>query len=122
MNFQEQELKRQVLVLVEIIIVIQYKNTMEQVGQQEEIILFRQELLQEQELKLQLCLQVEIKFHKTAEEYNGTSWTAGGNLATGRGYLAGAGTQTTALAIGGKILQQEQQKNTMELLGQRVEI
>jgi hypothetical protein len=36
------------------------------------------------------------------EEYDGASWTAGGNLNIARGYLAGAGTQTSGLAFGGK--------------------
>jgi hypothetical protein len=35
------------------------------------------------------------------EEYDGASWTAGGNLNTARGSLGGAGTQTSALAFGG---------------------
>jgi len=35
------------------------------------------------------------------EEYNGTSWSAGGALITGRQSLAGTGTQTAALAVGG---------------------
>ena len=35
------------------------------------------------------------------EEYNGTSWSAGGALITGRYYLAGAGTQNAGLAFGG---------------------
>jgi hypothetical protein len=37
----------------------------------------------------------------TTEEYNGTIWTAGGNLNTARATLAGCGTQTAALAFGG---------------------
>ena len=37
------------------------------------------------------------------EEYNGTSWVAGGSLNTGRHSLAGAGIQTAALAFGGTI-------------------
>ena len=37
------------------------------------------------------------------EEYNGTSWSSGGALATGRMSLAGTGTQTAALAVGGGI-------------------
>ena len=37
------------------------------------------------------------------EEYNGTSWSAGGALSTARYYLAGAGTQNAALAFGGDI-------------------
>jgi hypothetical protein len=37
------------------------------------------------------------------EEYDGTSWTAGGSLNTARIYLAGCGTQTAALAFGGQI-------------------
>jgi hypothetical protein len=35
------------------------------------------------------------------EEYDGTSWTAGGNLNTARKNLGGAGTQTLGLAFGG---------------------
>jgi hypothetical protein len=35
------------------------------------------------------------------EEYNGTSWTNGGNLATARNNLGGAGTQTSGLGFGG---------------------
>jgi hypothetical protein len=35
------------------------------------------------------------------EEYDGTSWTAGGALSTARYYLAGAGTQNAGLAFGG---------------------
>jgi len=37
------------------------------------------------------------------EEYDGTSWTSGGTMATARGSLAGCGTQTSALAFGGFI-------------------
>jgi hypothetical protein len=35
------------------------------------------------------------------EEYDGTSWTAGGNLGTARRGLASAGTQTVAAGFGG---------------------
>ena len=35
------------------------------------------------------------------EEYDGSAWTAGGNMGTGRRELAGAGTQTAALGFGG---------------------
>ena len=35
------------------------------------------------------------------EEYNGSSWTAGGALNTGRSNLGGMGTQTAALGMGG---------------------
>ena len=35
------------------------------------------------------------------ETYNGTSWSAGGALSTARYALAGAGTNTAALAFGG---------------------
>jgi len=35
------------------------------------------------------------------EEYDGSSWTAGGALITGRYRLAGAGTQNAGLAFGG---------------------
>jgi hypothetical protein len=35
------------------------------------------------------------------EEYDGTSWTGGGNLGTARRRLAGVGIQTAGLAFGG---------------------
>jgi hypothetical protein len=35
------------------------------------------------------------------EEYDGTSWTAGGSLGTARYQLGGAGIQTAALGFGG---------------------
>ena len=35
------------------------------------------------------------------EEYNGTSWTTSVSMATGRGRLGGAGTQTAGLGFGG---------------------
>ena len=35
------------------------------------------------------------------EEYNGTSWSSGGDLITARRQLAGAGTQTAGLCMGG---------------------
>jgi hypothetical protein len=38
------------------------------------------------------------------EEYNGTSWTPGGNLNTGRYALASCGIQTAALAFGGQLM------------------
>ncbi len=38
----------------------------------------------------------------TTEEYNGTSWSAGGNLNTARRGLAGAGTQSLGISIGGR--------------------
>jgi hypothetical protein len=37
------------------------------------------------------------------EEYDGTSWSAGGNLATARAWLAGAGTQSAGLCMGGDL-------------------
>jgi hypothetical protein len=37
----------------------------------------------------------------TTEEYNGTAWSSGGNLATARRYLAGAGTLSAGLCTGG---------------------
>jgi hypothetical protein len=38
------------------------------------------------------------------EEYNGSTWTAGGNLNTGRqGGIGGAGIQTAGLAFGGAV-------------------
>jgi hypothetical protein len=36
----------------------------------------------------------------STEEYNGTSWTAGGNVGTARRYLAGCGIQTAGLIFG----------------------
>jgi hypothetical protein len=59
------------------------------------------------------------------EEYDGTSWTAGGNLNTARRSLAGAGTQTAGLGLVDMIQDlviTGAQKNMMELLGQQVEI
>jgi hypothetical protein len=35
------------------------------------------------------------------EAYDGSAWSAGGNLATARHFLAGAGTQTAGLSMGG---------------------
>ena len=35
------------------------------------------------------------------EHYDGSAWTTGGNMATSRQQLAGAGTQTAGLAFGG---------------------
>ena len=35
------------------------------------------------------------------EEYDGTSWAAGGNMGTARKFAAGAGTQTAGLGFGG---------------------
>jgi hypothetical protein len=43
------------------------------------------------------------KFSAT-EEYNGSSWTAGGNLNTARYWLSGCGTQTAGLGFGGYTL------------------
>jgi hypothetical protein len=44
-------------------------------------------------------MELQILMH--TEEYNGTAWTAGGNLGTARGYFGGCGIQTSALAFGG---------------------
>ena len=61
-------------------------------------------------------------------EYDGSSWTAGNNLNTARTYLAGFGIQTAAAGCGGYTGNpaatsnlQQQQKNTMEQIGQLVE-
>jgi hypothetical protein len=40
-------------------------------------------------------------FSAATESYNGTSWTSVNSLNTARECLAGAGTQTAALAFGG---------------------
>jgi hypothetical protein len=45
------------------------------------------------------------------EEYDGSAWTAGGNLNTARRSLAGAGTQTAALAFGGYTAQDQLHNN-----------
>jgi hypothetical protein len=39
----------------------------------------------------------------TTEEYDGSTWTAGGNMNTARGRLSGCGTQTAALGFGGDL-------------------
>src|SRR6056300_810970 len=36
-----------------------------------------------------------------SEEYDGTSWTEGNNMNTGRGRITGTGTQTAAVGTGG---------------------
>jgi hypothetical protein len=57
-------------------------------------------------------------------EFAAASWASGGNVSTARYALAGAGTQTAALAFGGDIPPgfQLPQKNIMVLLGQMVEL
>jgi hypothetical protein len=47
------------------------------------------------------------------ELYDGTGWTSAPPMATGRGRLAGAGTQTAGLAFGG-VLQEQQQHRRMD--------
>lgn len=41
------------------------------------------------------------EFYAVAEEYDGSTWTAGGSLSHARGSVGRAGTQTAALAFGG---------------------
>jgi hypothetical protein len=62
---------------------------------------------------------VQEILQRHTEEYDGTSWTAGGNLNTARRTLAGCGIQTSALGFGGLITtaKQQLQKNMMEQLG-----
>jgi|TARA_R100001244_G_scaffold84426_1_gene64962 hypothetical protein len=48
------------------------------------------------------------------EEYDGSSWTAGGNLGTARYQLAGAGTQTAGLAFGGRVYNPNQNTGATE--------
>ena len=43
----------------------------------------------------------EVAIQSATEEYDGSSWAAGGNLGTARSFLAGAGTQTAGLGFGG---------------------
>ena len=49
-----------------------------------------------------LCFGVNGGSPAATEEWNGSSWTNGGNLNTGRGYLAAFGTQTDAIGFAGK--------------------
>jgi hypothetical protein len=46
---------------------------------------------------------VTIRYTNATEEYDGSTWTSGGNLATGKRLLAGCGLQTAALGFGGDI-------------------
>jgi hypothetical protein len=41
------------------------------------------------------------QLQSATEEYDGSAWTGGGNLATARASLAGCGLQTAGLAFGG---------------------
>jgi len=41
------------------------------------------------------------RYHNKAEEYNGSSWTAGGTLPQGVQVAGGTGTQTASLIVGG---------------------
>jgi hypothetical protein len=40
-----------------------------------------------------------VQVTNATEEYDGSAWTAGGNLGTARYVMAGAGTQTAALGL-----------------------
>ena len=40
--------------------------------------------------------------HNATYEYNGSSWTSGGNMNTSKGYITGCGLQTATLAFGGE--------------------
>ena len=44
-----------------------------------------------------------LSTHDSTFEYDGSSWTAGGDMNTGRTTFGGTGTQTAALAFGGRI-------------------
>jgi len=44
-----------------------------------------------------------LSTQNATNEYDGSSWTAGGNMNTGRATFGGTGTQTAALAFGGRI-------------------
>jgi hypothetical protein len=61
---------------------------------------------------------------KVEEATTAGAWATGNNLNTARFGLAGAGTQTAALAFGGLLPPgtslQKQQKNTMDLLGHQI--
>jgi hypothetical protein len=55
---------------------------------------------------------------KFTDETFSSAWATGNNMNTARYALAGAGTQTAALAFGGNVPPlQEQQKNMMEIVG-----
>jgi hypothetical protein len=64
------------------------------------------------------------KVLNNTQEYDGSTWTDGGNLGNARYRLAGAGIQTAASAFAGDELHlvQQQQKNMTDLLGQLVEM
>jgi hypothetical protein len=47
--------------------------------------------------------QVFHALSSSVYEYDGSTWTAGGSLTTGRGLLGGAGLQTAGLAYGGNL-------------------
>jgi hypothetical protein len=47
--------------------------------------------------------EVLISYDAT-EEYNGTAWSSGGNLATARYYSAGGGNSSDAICMGGRLL------------------
>jgi hypothetical protein len=76
--------------------------------------------MQEFKQRVWHLVDIQEQFTNSTEEYNGSAWTAGGNLNTARRSLAGCGTQTAALAFGGENNSSifQQQKNIMELLGQ----
>ena len=40
-------------------------------------------------------------YSNATEEYDGSAWSSGGNLATARSGLAGCGTQSLGLCMGG---------------------
>jgi hypothetical protein len=62
------------------------------------------------------------KLLTATQEYNGTTWTAGGNLVTYRRLAAGSGTQTQLYLQEVEIPTNVHLLNTMEQVGQQVEI
>jgi hypothetical protein len=62
---------------------------------------------------------------KVEEATTAGAWATGNNMNTARYGLAGAGTQTAALAFGGETfpptILQQQQKNMMEQLGLQIQ-
>jgi hypothetical protein len=61
---------------------------------------------------------------KCTEEYDGSAWTAGGNLGTARYFLAGCRNANSRISFGGETgaVTAMPQKNMMVQLGQQEEI
>jgi hypothetical protein len=65
-------------------------------------------------------VDIQVSPISSTEEYDGSNWTAGGNLNTAE-MQAGAGTQTAALAFGGKTWSYRDRRIRRNIVGQQVE-